>query len=201
MPCAGACGYASWTSYLTKRPSCSCSAIPSSPPQAAVIAEYSVNRSGAGFNFLGISLHVPFSIVRRLCELPLVPAPIRDACIRAMGVMHRLAASETRLFCSQLVLQAYLPPCRRASDPCRSPSHQPRRHPAHARGRRALGQHREAAALRRASEIAAAGDDAGVARVNNNARRPRGKPEGFLPRLPPPVVGIKVPEELRLRIV
>ena len=75
--------------------------------QAAVIAKYSVNRSGAGFNFLGISLHVPFSIARRLCELPLVTAPIRDACIRAMGVMHRLAASETRLFCSQLVLQAY----------------------------------------------------------------------------------------------
>lgn len=75
--------------------------------QATAITEYSANQSGAGFNFLGISLHVPFSIARRLCELPLVTAPIRDACIRAMGVMHRLAPSETRLFCSQLVLQAY----------------------------------------------------------------------------------------------
>jgi Permuted papain-like amidase enzyme, YaeF/YiiX, C92 family len=75
--------------------------------QAAGIAQYSVNQAGTGFNFLGISLHVPFSIVRRLCELPLVTASIRDACLRSMGVMHRLAASESRVFCSQLVLQAY----------------------------------------------------------------------------------------------
>jgi len=78
-----------------------------SAEQAAVIREYSVNKSGAGFNFLGITLHVPFSVARRVCELPLVPAVIRDACIRSFGVVHRLAASESRLFCSQLVLQAY----------------------------------------------------------------------------------------------
>ena len=75
--------------------------------QAAEVAQYSVDRSGTGFNFLGISLHIPFSIVRRLCELPLVPAPIRDACTRGVGVVHLVAASERRLFCSQLVLQAY----------------------------------------------------------------------------------------------
>jgi len=78
-----------------------------SAEQAAVITEYSVNKSGAGFNFLGIALHVPFSIARRVCELPLVHAAIRDACIRTFGVLHRLAASERRFFCSQLVLQAY----------------------------------------------------------------------------------------------
>ena len=49
--------------------------------EAAVIAGYSVNQSGTGFNFLGISLLVPFSIARRLCELPLLAAAIRDACI------------------------------------------------------------------------------------------------------------------------
>ena len=75
--------------------------------QAAEITEYSFNKSGAGFNFLGITLHVPFSIARRVCEVPLVAAAIRDACIRSLGVLHRLAASESRLFCSQLVLQAY----------------------------------------------------------------------------------------------
>jgi hypothetical protein len=75
--------------------------------QAAVIAQYSVNKSGAGFNFLGLTLQVPFSIARRVCELPLVAAAIRDACIRSLGVLPRLAASERRLFCSELVLQAY----------------------------------------------------------------------------------------------
>jgi len=75
--------------------------------QAAVIAEYAVNRSGAHFNFMGITLQAPFSIARRLCELPLVSPLLRDACIRGMGVLPRLAASESRVFCSQLVLLAY----------------------------------------------------------------------------------------------
>jgi hypothetical protein len=75
--------------------------------QAAGIATYAMGKAGAGFNFLGITLHVPFSITRRLCELPLVTLAIRDACIRSLGLMHYLSASENRLFCSQLVLQAY----------------------------------------------------------------------------------------------
>lgn len=73
--------------------------------RAAVITEYSVNKSGAGFNFLGITLQVPFSIARRVCEP--VFAALRDACLRSIGIVHRLAASESRVFCSQLVLQAY----------------------------------------------------------------------------------------------
>ena len=75
--------------------------------QAADITQYAVNKSGVAFNFLGITLHVPFSIARRFCELPLVTSAIRDTCIRSMGLLHQLAASESRLFCSQLVLQAY----------------------------------------------------------------------------------------------
>lgn len=75
--------------------------------QAALIKEYAVKKAGAGFNFLGITLGIPFSINRRVCELPFVPPAVRDACIRGMGVLHQLAASESQLFCSQLVLQAY----------------------------------------------------------------------------------------------
>lgn len=75
--------------------------------QAAVISEYAVNKSGAPFNFMGITLQIPFSLARRLCELPLVSPVLRDACIRGMGVMPQLAAAESRVFCSQLVLLAY----------------------------------------------------------------------------------------------
>jgi len=77
------------------------------PEQAAAIREYAVKRSGAGFNFFGITLQIPFSLVRRLCELPLVSSELRDACIRSVGVLNHLAASESRVFCSQLVLLAY----------------------------------------------------------------------------------------------
>jgi len=77
------------------------------PEQAVGIREYAVNRAGAGFNFLGITLNAPFSLIRRLCELPLVSPVLRDACIRSVGVLNHLAASENRVFCSQLVLLAY----------------------------------------------------------------------------------------------
>jgi hypothetical protein len=75
--------------------------------QAAAISEYATNRSGARFNFFGVTLHIPFSLVRRVCELPLVSSVVRDACIRGVGVLNHLAASESRVFCSQLVLLAY----------------------------------------------------------------------------------------------
>lgn len=78
-----------------------------SAQQARSIKAYALERSGEGFNYLGVTLHIPLSIGRRLCELPLVPSSLRDACIRSMGVINQLAASEGRLFCSQLVLQAY----------------------------------------------------------------------------------------------
>jgi uncharacterized protein YycO len=78
-----------------------------SAEQGRRVVAYARGKTGAGFNFIGVTLQVPLSIGRRVCELPLVPAVVRDACIRGMGVFSHLAASERRLFCSQLVLQAY----------------------------------------------------------------------------------------------
>jgi uncharacterized protein YycO len=78
-----------------------------SAEQAGRIRDYALKKLGAGFNFTGVSLHIPFAIGRKGCELPLVPSALRDACIRGFGVIHQVAASERRLFCSQLVLQAY----------------------------------------------------------------------------------------------
>jgi len=75
--------------------------------QAARIKDYAVQKSGSGFNFLGITLNVPVSVGRRVCELPLVPAAARDLCLRSMGLIHLVTPSESQLFCSQLVLQAY----------------------------------------------------------------------------------------------
>ena len=75
--------------------------------QALAITEYALRKAGTGFNFLGVTLHMPFSVTRKVCELPLVPPTVRDACVRSFGLMNYLAASENRLFCSQLVLEAY----------------------------------------------------------------------------------------------
>lgn len=78
-----------------------------SPEQADRIRDYALEKSGAGFNFAGVTLNIPLSITRRVCELPLVPSAVRDACIRSMGLIHQVTASENQVFCSQLVLQAY----------------------------------------------------------------------------------------------
>ena len=78
-----------------------------SDAQARRIREYAQHKLGAGFSFFGVSVQAPYSITRKACELPLVASPLRDACIRAMGVFSQLAETERQLFCSQLVLQAY----------------------------------------------------------------------------------------------
>ena len=75
--------------------------------QARLVREYALNKSGTGFNLLGVTLQFPFSISRRVCEVPLVPSAVRDACIRSLGLLNQVAATERQLFCSQLVLQAY----------------------------------------------------------------------------------------------
>jgi permuted papain-like amidase YaeF/Yiix C92 family enzyme len=78
------------------------------PQQQAQITDYALEQAGARFNFVGVTLHVPFSLARRACEMPpLLPEAVRDVCVRSVGVLNYLAASETQLFCSQLVMQAY----------------------------------------------------------------------------------------------
>lgn len=77
------------------------------PDQQVQITGYALEKAGARFNFVGVTFQVPFSVVRRACELPLLPGAVRDACVRSVGALSYLAASETQVFCSQLVMQAY----------------------------------------------------------------------------------------------
>lgn len=78
-----------------------------SAEQAAEIRGYALRQVGAPFNFMGVMLHVPLSIHRVACELPLTPSGVRDVCIRTMGNIQYLSAVRQQFFCSQLVLQAY----------------------------------------------------------------------------------------------
>jgi len=78
-----------------------------SPDQQVQIIDYALDKTGARFSFIGVTFQVPLSVTRRACELPLLPGALRDACVRGAGVLSYLAASETSVFCSQLVMQAY----------------------------------------------------------------------------------------------
>ena len=62
---------------------------------------------GQRYNFVGIVLQAPFSIERRLCELPLMPSLLRDFCVQGVGAVQLGMGPSDRFFCSQFVLEAY----------------------------------------------------------------------------------------------
>lgn len=76
-------------------------------PHAEAIRAFALAQVGRPYNHVGAVLQAPFSVQRRICELPLVPELVRDGCIRGIGAIQLGAASNDRFFCSQFVLEAY----------------------------------------------------------------------------------------------
>jgi len=68
---------------------------------------FALGSVGGRYDHVGIVLQAPVALQRRLCELPLVPSPVRDYCIRGVAAIHMGAARNDRFFCSQFVLEAY----------------------------------------------------------------------------------------------
>ncbi len=77
------------------------------PAQAERVRDWSLAQVGTRYNTVGVVLSAPFVINRRVCELPLVPGPLRDACVRGFASVQLGASSDDRFFCSQFVLEAY----------------------------------------------------------------------------------------------
>lgn len=71
------------------------------------IRAFAMSRIDTRYNHLGIVLQAPFSINRRICELPLLPELVRDYCVRGIAAVHLGPVPNDRFFCSQLVLEAY----------------------------------------------------------------------------------------------
>ncbi|WP_051710510.1 YaeF family permuted papain-like enzyme [Andreprevotia chitinilytica] len=74
---------------------------------ASLIRSFALQQVGDRYNYVGVMLQAPFSIERRICELPLVPAGVRDFCLRGMATIQLGAGNNDRFFCSQFVLEAY----------------------------------------------------------------------------------------------
>jgi hypothetical protein len=62
---------------------------------------------GQKYNTLGIVLQAPFTLERRVCELPLVPSLVRDFCLRGVAAVQLGLGTNDRFFCSQFVVEAY----------------------------------------------------------------------------------------------
>ena len=75
--------------------------------QAALIQKFSEKHVGTKYNTAGIVLQAPFTLERKLCELPILPAALRDACIRGVAAIQLGPVPNDQFFCSQFVLEAY----------------------------------------------------------------------------------------------
>jgi Permuted papain-like amidase enzyme, YaeF/YiiX, C92 family len=73
------------------------------PPMRSFVDQH----VGKKYNFMGIVLQAPFTLERRVCELPLVPSLVRDYCVRGVAVVQLGLGSQDKFFCSQFVLQAF----------------------------------------------------------------------------------------------
>jgi hypothetical protein len=62
---------------------------------------------GQKYNFVGVMLQAPFSIERRVCELPVVPSLVRDFCVQGIAAVQLGMGRNDQFFCSQFVLEAY----------------------------------------------------------------------------------------------
>ncbi|MCM5682246.1 distant relative of cell wall-associated hydrolase [Schlegelella sp. S2-27] len=81
---------------------------PGATPQAATLMrDFAHGKVGSRYGYLGVVLHAPFAVERRVCELPLVPGLVRDFCLRGVALVQLGTGSDDRFFCSQFVLEAY----------------------------------------------------------------------------------------------
>lgn len=75
--------------------------------QAEKIRSFALEKVGKPYDHLGIVLQAPFSLERRLCELPLMPDVLRNACLQGIAAIQLGTANNDRFFCSQFVLESY----------------------------------------------------------------------------------------------
>lgn len=72
-----------------------------------LMRRWALAQVGAKYNTLGIMLTAPFVLDRRLCELPLIPGPVREFCIRGFATIQLGASRNDQFFCSQFVIEAF----------------------------------------------------------------------------------------------
>jgi hypothetical protein len=77
------------------------------PEHAQKMEAFARQHVGHKYNYVGVMLQAPFSIERRVCELPLVPSPLRDFCVQGVAAVQLGMGRNDQFFCSQFVLEAY----------------------------------------------------------------------------------------------
>ena len=81
-------------------------AAPLSEAQTLRLRGFAEQHQGSSYDFVGVLLYAPFSIERRVCELPAMPSLLREACIRGVASIQLGVPDNERFFCSEFVLAA-----------------------------------------------------------------------------------------------
>lgn len=77
------------------------------PEHVVQMARFVSLHLGQKYNYTGIVLQAPFTLERRVCELPLVPSLVRDYCLQGVAAVQLGLGPNDRFFCSQFVIEAY----------------------------------------------------------------------------------------------
>jgi len=75
--------------------------------RAQRMSQFAREQVGKPYDFVGVVMHAPFALQRRVCELPGVPAVLREACLSTLATFQLIHGGDDRFFCSQFVLESY----------------------------------------------------------------------------------------------
>jgi len=75
--------------------------------RAKQLSEFAREQVGKPYDFVGVVMHAPFALQRRVCELPGVPTFLREACLSTLATFQLIHGGDDRFFCSQFVLESY----------------------------------------------------------------------------------------------
>lgn len=74
---------------------------------AQKLKQFAEKHEGEKYNFWGIIKQAPFSITRKMCELPVIPREVRYACLSSMAYVQIGHKESERFFCSQFILEGF----------------------------------------------------------------------------------------------
>lgn len=75
--------------------------------QVEKIRQFAEQESGSRYNYVGIVKQTPYTITRKVCELPVIPRHMRHLCLNTMALVQVTPFSGDRYFCSQFVVEAF----------------------------------------------------------------------------------------------
>lgn len=81
---------------------------PALPEDGALsVSRFARDKVGKPYDYVGVMMHAPFALQRRVCELPGVPTLLRETCLSTFATLQLIHGGDDRFFCSQFVVEAY----------------------------------------------------------------------------------------------